>query len=679
MRLKNISKIYHNSDHTTIKALDNVSLELPDHGLIIILGSSGCGKSTLLNILAGRDREYSGKIEDQIRADMISQDFDLFESLSVVDNLYIVSKDKDKVYHLLEEFKILDQRTKKIKKLSNGQKRRVQIIRALLDGRESLLCDEPTAALDNDMANIVMKKLKDYSKDHLVVVATHDIALAERSADHIIKIENGKIISQNIVNETSSIRRRLPIRKKLLSDHLWFIFTYLRSRLTTIFSITFLVIMLIFTYMTYSLFLTIKSESDEKIAFREYKNLIVSEPYKERQTYEGLDEFVIYDQYTRSQIQSLIDYTDDIIAVQMFTDPNLYLPMNYEGAKIRDISEEEYNVLLEGYFDYINDSFYEDDIYVIVNDERTPFKTPSIPTSLPAYIDESSVKVGLDYVMDNEFEFYDLVSDRDILLYAGKMPSGTDEVLLSYNTAEYLARRMYLTSIDELIGRELRFGIMTNTEETSLDQEAVESKVTVTGISTITFPQGDNTVFFNNGLMNNAFYDSVIKNKDTYKADYVKIMIDPQVDIEDAISEFNSIITPKYSRFIEYSLSYQGTGIAYNSLSSIFGYLSILDLIFLISYIVAKIADRKRYDKEAKILANYGYNVTFVSMIKTILNCFTSICIFLILIHILIPYINELAISYGFTSFMTFDVLGCVFLSTAITLMMLLINGAIER
>ena len=112
MRLKNISKIYHNSDHTTIKALDNVSLELPDHGLIIILGSSGCGKSTLLNILAGRDREYSGKIDDQIRADMISQDFDLFESLSVVDNLYIVSKDKDKVYHLLDEFKILDQRTK---------------------------------------------------------------------------------------------------------------------------------------------------------------------------------------------------------------------------------------------------------------------------------------------------------------------------------------------------------------------------------------------------------------------------------------------------------------------------------------------------------------------------------------------------------------------------------------
>ena len=177
MRLKNISKIYHNSDHTTITALDDVSLELPDYGLIIILGSSGCGKSTLLNILAGRDREYSGKIEDQIMADMISQDFDLFESLSVVDNLYIVSKDKDKVYHLLEEFKILDQRTKKIKKLSNGQKRRVQIIRALLDGRESLLCDEPTAALDNDMANIVMKKLKDYSKDHLVVVATHDIAI----------------------------------------------------------------------------------------------------------------------------------------------------------------------------------------------------------------------------------------------------------------------------------------------------------------------------------------------------------------------------------------------------------------------------------------------------------------------------------------------------------------------
>ena len=290
-----LSKVYHNKDHTSKCALNNVDLEFTTCGMVVILGPSGCGKTTLLNILAGRDKDYEGEVKGLMKSDIIDQDFRLFESLTVLENLKIVSKDDTKIMSLLTSFKMEDLKDKKVKKLSNGQKRRVQVIRSLLLDRDLLLCDEPTAALDNELATIIMEALKEYSKDHLVIMSTHDIALAEKYADRLIKIDEGKILSDEVIDKAQAIVHHKTKPRPKTGDHLSFIFRYIRSRSAFfLFSSFFFVVILALTYLAYSLFMTISANSSEIISFRKHTNLIVSEPYKERQDADNLDVFVMY-------------------------------------------------------------------------------------------------------------------------------------------------------------------------------------------------------------------------------------------------------------------------------------------------------------------------------------------------------------------------------------------------
>lgn len=159
MKLSNIRKTYHNKNNT-IEALKGITLETENNGITILLGPSGCGKSTLLNILAGQDKDYEGALEITDNLDYITQDFRLFESMTIEENLLLVSDDKDRIHDLLIQFSLEEHAHKKIKKCSNGQKKRVQFIRALLQSPSLLLCDEPTAALDHENAELLMTQLK---------------------------------------------------------------------------------------------------------------------------------------------------------------------------------------------------------------------------------------------------------------------------------------------------------------------------------------------------------------------------------------------------------------------------------------------------------------------------------------------------------------------------------------
>ena len=163
MELIHIQKTYHNRNNT-VHALKGIDLDLSTNGIIVILGPSGCGKTTLLNIMAGR-LSYEGRIEDVPSFDYLTQEFNLFENMSVKDNLLLVSENREKLDFYLDVFDMSDQMDKKVKKLSNGQKKRVQFIRALLHQPGLLLCDEPTAALDRDNAVKLMDELKKLSDE----------------------------------------------------------------------------------------------------------------------------------------------------------------------------------------------------------------------------------------------------------------------------------------------------------------------------------------------------------------------------------------------------------------------------------------------------------------------------------------------------------------------------------
>ena len=216
MKLTDIRKTYHNRNND-VQALKGITLDLSSNGITVILGPSGCGKTTLMNIIAGRS-DYEGTIENVPEFDYLTQEFNLFEDMTVLDNLLLVSDDRDDIDHYLNEFSLEEQKNRKVKKLSNGQKKRVQFIRALLHQPGLLLCDEPTAALDHDNTELLMEELKKLSDHIQIILVTHDILLSKQYADRIITMEQGIVVKDEIINEKPKSHAGNRMEKRSLKD-----------------------------------------------------------------------------------------------------------------------------------------------------------------------------------------------------------------------------------------------------------------------------------------------------------------------------------------------------------------------------------------------------------------------------------------------------------------------------
>lgn len=243
IELKNVSKSYRLANGIEKKALDCVSLNFPDTGLVFVVGKSGSGKSTLLNIIGGLDKEDSGKVivdgkslkyfknedYDYYRNEYIGfvhQEANLIPDYNVYENIMISLKLKGMKINYEDCDKLLDYLSlnglgnRNINELSGGEKMRVSIARALVKNPKILICDEPTGSLDLETGNQIFKILKSVSKDRLVIVVTHDINNAKIYGDYLIQIDNGSIISNNLVCETlsnasfRSTRSKLPFKEK---------------------------------------------------------------------------------------------------------------------------------------------------------------------------------------------------------------------------------------------------------------------------------------------------------------------------------------------------------------------------------------------------------------------------------------------------------------------------------
>ena len=182
--------------------LDNITCTLPDTGFVSLIGPSGCGKSTLLHIIAGLDHDYSGEViyKDK-KISIIFQDFHLIPWLSITNKIRLYDYFHKSSYILDETL------TKQFKKtpvsaLSLGQRQRTAIERALYYDPDIILCDEPTASLDPDNAEIVLKKLKERSHSSLVLFVSHDEASVKQYSDRIIEMKDGYIIKDTVIQKT---------------------------------------------------------------------------------------------------------------------------------------------------------------------------------------------------------------------------------------------------------------------------------------------------------------------------------------------------------------------------------------------------------------------------------------------------------------------------------------------
>ena len=231
-----LSKIYKTKGGADVRALDDVSIQFPEKGMVFLLGRSGSGKSTLLNVCGGLDAPTFGEIIVKGRSSkafsqsdfdsyrntfvgFVFQEYNILNEFTVEDNIALAlelqgkPKDKKAIADLLEQVDLTGYAKRKPNTLSGGQKQRIAIARALVKSPEIIMADEPTGALDSATGKQVFETLKKLSKDKLVIVVSHDRDFAEQYGDRIIELMDGKVISdvtktqeqQQMVSENVSV------------------------------------------------------------------------------------------------------------------------------------------------------------------------------------------------------------------------------------------------------------------------------------------------------------------------------------------------------------------------------------------------------------------------------------------------------------------------------------------
>lgn len=373
MKLHNITKVYHNKQ-SDVKALENIDLEIQQKGITAIVGASGCGKTTLLHIISGKDTSFTGQREYEESIEMIEQEIMLFESMSVKDNLSLINDDELRINGLLKHFHMEEFAKQKVKKLSIGQKKRVQIIRSLLCEPDYLLCDEPTAALDHENAELVMDMLQEIGKSICVIVVTHEIMVVDQYADTVVKMGKGVIDSIEVKVDREEIQTKsIKNEKKSVKQHLIFLWKYFSSRkLESLFQFVLIFIMCVCFFASF-LFNAVSVSVDAKERWRTSENIIYSVTNEGNNSYRktGNEEFdkkvnedllknnekyalalsenaielnQYYDLYAKDDLNLISDNLNNVIAYQTYWNfSNLhkggsFAPPNHIFANENDVS-----------------------------------------------------------------------------------------------------------------------------------------------------------------------------------------------------------------------------------------------------------------------------------------------------------------------------------------------------
>ncbi len=261
-KVKDVTKKYGKGDNACF-ALKNITFSLPSKGLFCIAGKSGSGKSTILNLLSGAEKPSTGEIYFQNKnlakakdselvdfrnnwCSFVYQHFNLLDDLTAKENVSLPLEirgekkgNKDEyINSLFAKFNLDKHKDKKVFLLSGGEKQRVALIRALVTSPKVLFADEPTGALDKENEKIIMESLKEFSKENLVILVTHNEALIEKYADDVMRLEDGEIIKPFKSNDD---QRETFSPKKRKTSFRWirkiFVHNYAKNKAKNIFSI----------------------------------------------------------------------------------------------------------------------------------------------------------------------------------------------------------------------------------------------------------------------------------------------------------------------------------------------------------------------------------------------------------------------------------------------------------
>jgi ABC-2 type transport system ATP-binding protein len=199
--------------YQTIPAVDGISFTLAPGSVTGLLGGNGAGKTTTIAAIMGLTTPTSGRVT-VLGADMPRQRYRVlhrmnFESpyvampmrltirqnLTVFGMLYSVTDLTQRIEQLGKELDLTDLLDRQTGKLSDGQKTRVALAKALINSPELMLLDEPTASLDPDTADWVRARIEHYrrTRNATMLIASHNMAEVERLCDRVIIMKKGRI------------------------------------------------------------------------------------------------------------------------------------------------------------------------------------------------------------------------------------------------------------------------------------------------------------------------------------------------------------------------------------------------------------------------------------------------------------------------------------------------------
>lgn len=245
LQLKNVVKTYVTGELKQ-DALKGVSVSFRNNEFVSILGQSGSGKTTMLNIIGGLDRYTSGDLViggvstkkykdsdwDYYRNHSIGfvfQSYNLIPHQSVLANVELAltlagvsrKERRKRAMEVLERVGLKEHVHKKPNQMSGGQMQRVAIARALINNPDILLADEPTGALDSETSVQIMELLKEIAQDKLVIMVTHNPELAEEYSTRIIKLRDGRIVSDSNPYDAKDEMPREHGKRRKISMSFW--------------------------------------------------------------------------------------------------------------------------------------------------------------------------------------------------------------------------------------------------------------------------------------------------------------------------------------------------------------------------------------------------------------------------------------------------------------------------
>jgi putative ABC transport system ATP-binding protein len=224
VRAERVSRHYQMGSQL-IRAVDDITLEVRTGEFLALLGSSGSGKSTLLNLMAGLDRPTSGAIFARGRnlselnslelaryrsrdVGMVFQSFNLLPRMNLEENVELPLRLAEvergerarRVREALERVRLEKRVTHRPSELSGGEQQRAALARALVNRPTLLLADEPTGNLDSATGETIMVLLREiqHSLGMTIVLVTHERPLAEKFADRIAFVADGKSVSDGV-------------------------------------------------------------------------------------------------------------------------------------------------------------------------------------------------------------------------------------------------------------------------------------------------------------------------------------------------------------------------------------------------------------------------------------------------------------------------------------------------